>query len=414
MGHLVVSLLEEPSEFVKASLRDRGHDPEQVAARARDVLPAAPRSSPHRAQPGLGTVHVTSAFMGVLDAAKQLAEMTGDRTAGEVHLLRALLRSQDPLVLSVFGGQIGDAPSTGGRVDFGVLADHGRILTDEARAGSLDPVVGRRGEIDRVMHILGRRRKNNPVLLGEPGVGKTAIVEGLAQSIVTGRVPRSIEGCHVYALDVGSLVAGTKYRGEFESRIQALLEAVRASRGKIILFIDELHLIARAGGAEGAINAAGFLKPMLARGELRAIGATTLADYRAHVVGDGALERRFQPVQVREPSAAEAIEMLRGLRPLYETHHNVRISDEAIVTAVVESHERIAHRRLPDKGIDLVDEAASRLSAEIDLAVSGAADRSEVEVLSEHVQHVIDEWMGEEDSGWHQALHSANGPGARG
>jgi ATP-dependent Clp protease ATP-binding subunit ClpA len=349
--------------------------------------------------------------MAVLDSAKDLAHMTGQREVGELHLLRALLRSQDPLVRSVFGPDGDAAPLAPSRVgSLGSLADHGRILTDEARAGTLDPVVGRNREIQRVIHILGRRRKNNPVLLGEPGVGKTAIVEGLAQAIVDGRVPRTIAGCHLFALDIGSLVAGTKYRGEFESRIQDLLGTVRASDGKIILFIDEMHLIARAGGAEGAINAAGFFKPMLARGELRAVGATTIADYRSHVIGDGALERRFQPVQVREPSTAEAIEMLRGLRPLYEQHHRLTISDAAIVEAVVESDARIGYRHLPDKGIDLVDEAASRLRAEADLAEPGANEPSTpLEVTPEHIRMVIEDWLGG-DEGWYQSLHGEASP----
>ena len=246
------------------------------------------------------------------------------------------------------------------------LAKFGRDLTDMAERGKLDPVIGRDEEVRRVIQVLSRRTKNNPVLIGEPGVGKTAIVEGLAQRITSGDVPESLLDRRVWALDVGSLLAGSKYRGEFEERLKAVLAEISAAEGRIILFIDELHTIVGAGAAEGAVDAANLLKPMLARGELRAVGATTLDEYRKHIEKDAALERRFQPVLVGEPSVADTIAILRGLKERYEVHHGVRISDDAIVAAGMLSDRYIADRFLPDKAIDLVDEAASRLKIEID------------------------------------------------
>jgi ATP-dependent Clp protease ATP-binding subunit ClpB len=246
------------------------------------------------------------------------------------------------------------------------LEKFGRDLTQAAEEGKLDPVIGRDEEIRRVIQVLSRRTKNNPVLIGEPGVGKTAIVEGLAQRIVAGDVPEGLKGKRVWALDIGALLAGSKYRGEFEERLKAVLNEIRDAEGQIILFIDELHTIVGAGAAEGAVDAANLLKPMLARGELRAVGATTLDEYRKHVEKDAALERRFQPVFVGEPSVADTIAILRGLKERYEAHHGVRIRDAALVAAAVLSDRYITDRQLPDKAIDLVDEAASRLRMEID------------------------------------------------
>ena len=246
------------------------------------------------------------------------------------------------------------------------LAKFGRDLTELAERGKLDPVIGRDEEVRRVIQVLSRRTKNNPVLIGEPGVGKTAIVEGLAQRITSGDVPDGLKDRRVSALDVGALLAGSKYRGEFEERLKAVLAEISAADGQIILFIDELHTIVGAGAAEGAVDAANLLKPMLARGELRAVGATTLDEYRKHIEKDAALERRFQPVLVGEPSVADTIAILRGLKERYEVHHGVRISDDAIVAAGMLSDRYIADRFLPDKAIDLVDEAASRLKIEID------------------------------------------------
>ena len=246
------------------------------------------------------------------------------------------------------------------------LERYGRDLTELARKGKLDPVIGRDEEIRRVIQVLSRRTKNNPVLIGEPGVGKTAIVEGLAQRIIRGDVPEGLKNKQIFALDMGALVAGAKYRGEFEERLKAVLKEITDSEGRIVLFIDELHTVVGAGAAEGSMDAANMLKPMLARGELHTIGATTLDEYRKYIEKDAALERRFQPVLVGEPTVEDTISILRGLRERYEIHHGVKIKDSALVAAAVLSHRYISDRFLPDKAIDLVDEAASKLRMEID------------------------------------------------
>jgi len=318
---------------------------------------------------GAQTVPQTStSFREVLDRAdRERARLEDDYISTE-HLFLALEPVPRDEILawikSVRGGQRVTSQDPEG--SYQALAKFGRDLTEAAEQGKLDPVIGRDDEIRRVIQILSRRTKNNPVLIGEPGVGKTAIVEGLAQRVVAGDVPEGLKDRRVWALDIGALLAGSKYRGEFEERLKAVLTEIKTSEGRIVLFIDELHTIVGAGAAEGAVDAANLLKPMLARGELRCIGATTLDEYRKHIEKDAALERRFAPIYVDEPSVEDTIAILRGLKERYEAHHGVNIRDAALVAAAVLSHRYIADRFLPDKAIDLVDEAASRLRMEID------------------------------------------------
>jgi ATP-dependent Clp protease ATP-binding subunit ClpB len=311
---------------------------------------------------------VSRAFSQILDRASDEAKKLEDDYVSTEHLLLALDAVPREELLAaikrVRGGQRVTSQDPEGTYD--ALNKFGRDLTEAAEEGKLDPVIGRDEEIRRVIQVLSRRTKNNPVLIGEPGVGKTAIAEGLAQRIVAGDVPEGLKGKRVWALDVGALLAGAKYRGEFEERLKAVLGEIKNAEGQIVLFIDELHTIVGAGAAEGAVDAANLLKPMLARGELRAVGATTLDEYRKHVEKDAALERRFQPIFVGEPSVADTIAILRGLKERYEAHHGVRIRDAALVAAAVLSDRYISDRQLPDKAIDLVDESASRLRMEID------------------------------------------------
>jgi ATP-dependent Clp protease ATP-binding subunit ClpB len=355
--HLLLALLDQ--ELPQQLVPDAG----SLRAEAETTLRGKPAVQGGAQQP-----HVSAAFSRVLDQAFDEARQLDDEYVSTEHLLLALdVVPRDQLLeklQQVRGGQRVTSQDPEGT--FQALEKFGRDLTELAEQGKLDPVVGRDEEIRRVIQVLSRRTKNNPVLIGDPGVGKTAIAEGLAQRIVAGDVPEGLKGKRVWALDIGALLAGSKYRGEFEERLKAVLTEIRNAEGQIILFIDELHTIVGAGAAEGAVDAANMLKPMLARGELRAIGATTLDEYRKHVEKDAALERRFQPIFVGEPSVADTIAILRGLKERYEAHHGVRIRDAALVAAAVLSDRYISDRQLPDKAIDLVDEAASRLRMEID------------------------------------------------
>ncbi len=355
--HLLLALLDQelPRELVP--------DPDALRAQAEATLAQKPRIDGSQQQPQVG-----AQFSKVLDRASDEAKKLEDEYVAAQHLLLALdVVPRDELLAKIAevtaGRRVTSADPEG---SYQALAKFGRDLTEAAENGKLDPVIGRDEEIRRVIQVLSRRTKNNPVLIGEPGVGKTAIVEGLAQRIVAGDVPESLKGKRVWALDIGGLLAGSKYRGEFEERLKAVLEEIQNAEGEIIVFIDELHTIVGAGAAEGAVDAANMLKPMLARGELRAVGATTLDEYRKHIEKDAALERRFQPVFVGEPSVSDTIAILRGLKERYEAHHKVRIRDAALVAAAVLSARYIADRQLPDKAIDLVDEAASRLKMEIE------------------------------------------------
>jgi ATP-dependent Clp protease ATP-binding subunit ClpB len=359
--HLTVALLDQ--ELPRTLVDRAGYGSAELRAESEARLRNLPAVSGGSAQP-----QASAAFSRALDKAFDEMRELGDEYVSVEHLLLALdVVPRDALLgalQEVRGGQHVTSQDPEGT--YQALEKYGRDLTALAESGKLDPVIGRDDEVRRVIQVLSRRTKNNPVLIGEPGVGKTAIVEGLAQRIVAGDVPEGLKGKRVWALDVGALLAGAKYRGEFEERLKAVLAEIQNAAGEIVLFIDELHTIVGAGAAEGAVDAANMLKPMLARGELRAIGATTLDEYRKHIEKDAALERRFQPVFVGEPSVADTIAILRGLKERYEAHHGVEIRDSALVAAAVLSDRYVSDRFLPDKAIDLVDEAASRLRMQID------------------------------------------------
>ncbi|RLB06521.1 MAG: ATP-dependent chaperone ClpB, partial [Deltaproteobacteria bacterium] len=379
--HLMLALLEQPEGLIPRIFQKMDIPVDEIKNKLEEELSRRPKVSGPGAE--AGKVYLTARLNKLLIAAEEEAKRLKDEYVSVEHIVLAFIKEgiSTPVgrILKDFGitedrflQALTDVrgkqrvTSATPETTYEALQKYGRDLVEEARNGKLDPVIGRDSEIRRIIRILSRKTKNNPVLIGDPGVGKTAIVEGLAHRIVRGDVPEGLKDKTIFALDMGALIAGAKYRGEFEERLKAVLKEIKESEGRIILFIDELHTIVGAGRAEGAIDAGNMLKPMLARGELRCIGATTLDEYRKYIEKDAALERRFQPVLVEEPSVEDTISILRGLKERFEVHHGVKIQDSALVAAAVLSHRYITDRFLPDKAIDLIDEACAMIRTEID------------------------------------------------
>src|SRR5213075_496298 len=413
---LLKVLLEDPEGLASGLIGRAGGRSREALTAVEAALAKLPKVSGS----GAGQVYLAPALARVFDQAQKVAEKAGDSYVTVERLLLALALEKDSeagrilaraglspqnlnqAINAVRKGRTADTSSAENAYE--ALKKYTRDLTQAARDGKIDPVIGRDEEVRRTIQVLSRRTKNNPVLIGEPGVGKTAIVEGLAQRIIKGDVPESLKDKKLLALDMGALIAGAKYRGEFEERLKAVLSEIQAEGGKIILFIDELHTIVGAGKAEGAMDAGNLLKPALARGELHCVGATTLDEYRKHIEKDAALERRFQPILIDQPSVEDTISILRGLRERYENHHGVRITDAAIVSAAVLSDRYIQDRFLPDKAIDLIDEAASRLRIEND---SMPAELDEVRRRIMQLQIEIEALRLEKDPASRQQLEKA-------